>query len=417
MAKVIPDSFHGAGPRLEIVRLMLDARADPSGCWAQAGGGSSRGSSRGPTLYLCAIQYAAYSQSTDFVRLAIERGANVKGRGGAAALSVAAGLGNLASVKLLVEAGAPLNEVPGSADDLVRSYQPALGAAVSGYHDAVVTYLESQPGAREFPQPTEFSGALSAAASVIGEDGGLTAAEQGFMTGARRGDLATVNAALSSGIQVNRLGGPDALSALMRASGWGRGDVVTALLKAGAKPDLMTNGMTALHHAAARGHADVIRQLVAAKANPNARTSGTTNDTPLFAAVKANQPAAVRALIDAGADTNIADLMETPLERAIHDAHTPVVREILKGDRSRVNVRHPSAKESPLHGALWCRNRDYNVELIQTLLGAGADTSAVDHNRDTPLKALERKRAKEEQPYYQVCYDAQLVVLKAAGAR
>lgn len=411
MEKVLPESMNGAGPRLEIVRSMLDARADPSSCWMQPSG---RNRSRDGAS-ICVIHYAARSQSTAFVRLAIERGANVKGGGGAAALSAAAGQGNLEAVKLLVEAGAPLNEVSRSADDPGRSDEPALGAAVRGYHDPVVAYLESQPGAREFRLPSALSGAASAAAAVVGGQGGLTAAEQGFMSSARRGDVAAVKAALSSGVQVDRLG-DDALSALMRAAGWGRAAVVAALLEAGAKPDLMNSGKTALHHAAARGHPEVIRLLVAAKSNLNARPSA-SDDTPLLAAVKAGQPSAVRALIDGGADTSVADLFMTALEIAVDRADTAAVRELLKGARTPVNGRHPRATQSPLHGALWCKNSDYNVELIRTLLGAGADPSALDSNRDTPLAAVERKRAGEKLPYYQACYDAQVAVLKHARAR
>lgn len=231
------------------------------------------------------------------------------------------------------------------------------------------------------------------------------------MTAARRGDLAAVNAALSSGIIVDRLG-DDALSALMRAAGWGRAAVVSALLKAGAKPDLMNDGKTALHHAAARGHVDVIGLLLAASANPNARSTD-TDDTPLLAAIKAGQPGAVRAMIDAGADTSASELTMTPLEYAVWRANTAVVRELVKGGRTPVNARHASAKESPLHGALWCRNPDYNIELIQTLISAGANLAAVDQNGDTPLKAVERKRSMEKLPYFQGCYDAHVAFLKA----
>lgn len=412
MAKVV---FPDRVTELAIVRLMLDAGADPSSCWAEdRGGGSTRNSSSAPTPYVCAIQYAVRSGAPDFVNLVMEKGANVKGGGGAAALKDAALLGYLPFVKRLVGAGAPLNEVPRSATD-PGSAGTALGAAVRGHYDDVVDYLDSQQGAREFPEPSALSGAASAVTGVLGGQGGLTAAEQAFMTGARRGDLVAVNAALASGIGVDRFG-DDALSALMRAAGWGRTAVVAALLKAGAKPDLINDSQTALHHAAARGHVDVISLLVAARANVNAR-SNDTSDTPLLAAVKGGHPNAVRALIDAGADTSARELTMTPLEYAIWRADTAVVRELVKDDRTPVNARHASAKESPLHGALWCKNPDYNVELIETLISAGASLSAVDQNGDTPLKAVERKRSAEPQPYYQGCYDAQLIVLRAAAAR
>ena len=97
------------------------------------------------------------------------------------------------------------------------------------------------------------------------------------------------------------------------------------------------------------------------------------------------------------------------------------MRELLKDGRTPVNARHPQAASnaqaegSPLHGALWCRNPDYNLELIQTLLLAGADLAATDKNGDTPVKAAERKRAAEKLPYYQGCYDAQVAALRSAA--
>ena len=79
------------------------------------------------------------------------------------------------------------------------------------------------------------------------------------------------------------------------------------------------------------------------------------------------------------------------------------------------SLNNALAEGSPLHGALWCRNPDYNIELIQTLLAAGAALSATDKNGDTPIKAAERKRAAEKLPYYQACYDAQVAALRAAA--
>lgn len=163
MAKVVvPEKV----AELSIVRLMLDAGADPSSCWMEEPGRGSRRSSSAPSPNVCAIQYAVRSGAPDFVNLVMERGANVKGGGGAAALSDAAARGYLPFVKQLVEAGAPLNEVARSANDPGSSEVTALGVAVRGYYDEVVAYLDSQPGAREFPQPSVMSGAASAAASV-----------------------------------------------------------------------------------------------------------------------------------------------------------------------------------------------------------------------------------------------------------
>jgi ankyrin repeat protein len=281
----------------------------------------------------------------------------------------------------------------------------------------MIAYVRALPGAREFVAPRRLSWLASAVSRLgIGGQGGLTAAEQAFMSAAQTGNVEALNAAIAEGVQVDRLG-DDGKSALIRASGAGHVAAVELLLKAGADPSLMNGGVTALHVAATDGHLEVIRVLVQAKANVNRRSSD-TSDTPLMAAVKAEKPEVVRALIDAGADTTVSDSGFTALQYAVSRANTAVVREMVKDGRTPVNARHPTshlAEGSPLHGALWCKNPDYNIELIQTLLAAGADLAATDKNGDTPIKAAERKRAAEKLPYYQTCYDAQVAALRSAA--
>jgi ankyrin repeat protein len=413
MDAVVPEQLTDDRRAFEIVQLMLEHGADVNSCWLQASSQTRNNRRPSDSGYLCVIEYAARRQSPEMVRLALTRGANVKGAAGASALLEAALVGHLETVKMLVEAGAPVNETP-AANGSKGTSLPALGGAVAEMHDDAIAYLEAQPGAREFATPSVMAGAASAVSNAVGQ-GGLTAREQTFMTAARHGDVAAVKSALSSGVQVDRID-DFGLTALMRAAAWGQTAAVDALLQAGATPSFMNGGKTALHLAAARGHVDVIRALVRAKADVNARFSA-TDETPLFAAVKAEQPESTRALIDLGADTTAGDGSMTALEYAIWRANVPLVHALLKGGRTAVNAHHPSKKESPLHGALWCKNRDYNIELIQTLVASGADLGAIDQNGDTPLKAVERKRAKETLPYYQTCYDAQLAALQAAGAR
>lgn len=415
LERVQPDHLTKDRRGLAMVRVMLDRGADPNSCWVSRSGrstqtGTIRRTSSSPTP-MCVLEHAAHSQSPSLMQLLMERGANVKGGAGASALAAAAGAGALGVVKQLVEAGAPLNDVPPSSSDLGNDI-PALGAAVNGLHDEVVAYLEEQPGAREFTAPGVLSGAASAASRVVSGHGGLTASEQAFMTAARRGDVAGLKAALSGGVLADRLD-DYGQTALMRAAAWGRTEAVVALIQSGADVNLMNDAKTALHFAAARGHVGPIQALARAKADVNARY-GPAEDSPLFAAVKGGHPAATRALLDLGADSSVADISLTVLEYAIWQANTPVVAELLRDGRTPVNMRHPSAQGSPLHGALWCKTQDHNISLIRTLIAAGADLTAVDQNGDTPLKAVERKRAAEKLPYYQGCYGAQLALLKGA---
>ena len=78
----------------------------------------------------------------------------------------------------------------------------------------------------------------------------------------------------------------------------------------------------------------------------------------------------------------------------LHD--TASVRELLKRGWTLVNARHPQAKESRLHGAIRCGNPDNGLEMMKTLIAAGADLSAKDNDGLTPLQMVEKKRAGEE---------------------
>jgi ankyrin repeat protein len=383
---------------IEIVRLMLDRGADPNGCWYL---GSSKTVGISKSRNMCVIEYAVRSQSDGLFKLVLARSAGGDTSLKAPALAAAARDGRIDMVRALAEAGAPLTT--------------ALGEAVSAFRFEVVSYLDGKPGAREFKPPREESFAETTFAKAVDGhvQGGLTSSEQAFMTAARRGETALAMAELERGVRVDRLD-DYGLSALMRAAAWGHDETVRALLKAGADANLMNGGRTALHLAAQFGRIPVIRTLVGGKARLDPRFSA-RDPTPLFAAVKAGRSDSVRVLLDLGAESASGDSSLTPLEYAIWLGDTAVVRELVKAGRTPVNVRHPNATESPLHAAIRCRNPDYNVELIQTLIVAGADLKALDKNGNTPLQMLEKKRAGEKLPSYLPCYDAQLAALKEAG--
>ncbi len=119
----------------------------------------------------------------------------------------------------------------------------------------------------------------------------------------RAGDMATLRALLSEGVDVNTAQG-DGMTALHWAAY--KEDVETAeiLLYAGANVRAATriNAMTPLILAAQTGSASMIETLVENGADPNVTI--TTGTTPLMLAAAAGSAPAITALLDAGADVD-----------------------------------------------------------------------------------------------------------------
>ncbi|MBL0891122.1 MAG: ankyrin repeat domain-containing protein [Gemmatimonadaceae bacterium] len=131
---------------------------------------------------------------------------------------------------------------------------------------------------------------------------------------AERGDAAMVQALLKAGAATTGKtlnGGYTPLHVAARA---GHGAAVKALLAGGADAKALTaTGATALHLAAQAGDAVAVTALAGAKADVNALETA-WGQTPLMFAAAANRPAAVTALLKAGANpkvkTNTQDLTE-----------------------------------------------------------------------------------------------------------
>jgi ankyrin repeat protein len=116
-----------------------------------------------------------------------------------------------------------------------------------------------------------------------------------------RDDLETADLLIGAGAKVaatNREG----VTPLSMAALYGNTAMITRLLKAGADPKQRgPNGETTLMLAARNGDAEAIRVLIAAGAEPNARET-LRGTTALMWAAEQKHPAAVKALLDGGAD-------------------------------------------------------------------------------------------------------------------
>lgn len=144
-------------------------------------------------------------------------------------------------------------------------------------------------------------------------------------------------------------------SPLYMAAEMGRLQEARLLLEAGAKPDWAHRqlGRPPLFAAVAKGHEQMVQLLLRHGASPDA--TGVNPEPPLVAAVVNMSPVCVWLLLGSGAD---------------------------------VNARHYAQKRTALH---CCAERasadiqEQSMTIAEMLLNAGADVSAEDESRMTPL--------------------------------
>ena len=160
--------------------------------------------------------------------------------------------------------------------------------------------------------------------------------------------------------------------------------VIEALLKAGADPNARDEyKSTPLHRAAWNKNPAVIEALLKAGANPMARNEWKT--TPLHLARNLGKPTVIKALIDAGADAR-AVLKWTPLHEAAALNEDPAAIEaLLKAGADSAALDED--KWTPLHLAA---GSNENSVVIEALLKAGADPMARNEREMTPLHLAAR---------------------------
>lgn len=174
--------------------------------------------------------------------------------------------------------------------------------------------------------------ALAVAAALL-LTGAASAPDDPLQEAARRGDAEEVAHLLAGGADVDAARG-DGLTALHQAAERGHADIVDLLLAAGAtvEPHTRIGRYTPLHLASRGGHARIVARLLEAGSDPNAVTTN-SGVTPLHLAAQAiGGEAAVAALLDAGAlvDAREAAAGQTPLMFAAAAGRTAAVRVLLE---------------------------------------------------------------------------------------
>ena len=204
---------------------------------------------------------------------------------------------------------------------------------------------------------------------------------QTFLDAATAGDVSKVRAMLHEDPSLARAKDENGVSVIMKATYYGKKDVVATLLESGVELDIF--------EAAATGRTARLRDLIAD--DPSlANIYSPDGFTPLGFAVFFSQPEIVKALLDAGADVNLPSresMKVTPLASAAAAKQTEIAR-VLIANGANVNAR-AAGGHVPLHEA----SANDNLDLVKLLIDSGADVNAKTDDGKTPLDlAIEYKR-------------------------
>jgi ankyrin repeat protein len=323
-----PLSVAAAAGIVENLKVILDARqADDNGSVSMALiRAAIYGHRDGAELLLStkhadswAIQLAAMRavrrSDSKLLSLMIDHGAAMDPEKGPSLLAGATAMGDVESMRMLLARGAKIANNTSAGSAL---------AAARDRRDLFELLLDSARQNGKLQDPV-FKGRVVDVALVFAS---------------RRGYLDICKTLLAEGADVAFVL-PPGVTALTAACGNNHLDVAKLLVEHGAKADLEVMGQTALMEASRAGSAEIIKFLVASGADPRA---GLRNGTsPLATAIDAGKGAAIRALVESGAELTSTDPSRDWLDRAIM-AHQPEsVRVLLE---LHVPLRLPAPNEN-----------------------------------------------------------------------
>ncbi|KAL3419921.1 ankyrin repeat protein [Phlyctema vagabunda] len=279
------------------------------------------------------LSFAVKRQDIGFVRLLLKNGVSPNNgilkedSGRPAAIRVAAGVGNLEMLQILIGAEAEIDVYSHYFSEHCRPYRTvtALQAAAGCSHLDIVRYLLQAGADLNMPaHPDHGRTALQGAVEsrslemirfLLDEGADVNAPAAKFMgvtalqAAVRRNDRQMIHLLLDAGAHANDLPSDTyGLSSLQIAAAHGLDDVVEILLNRGADvngPCARKGGQTALMAAASVGHVGTVRLLLKAKADVNAVVSNSwCSKTALVAAAGGGYLRIAQDLINHGADVN-----------------------------------------------------------------------------------------------------------------
>jgi ankyrin repeat protein len=166
-------------------------------------------------------------------------------------------------------------------------------------------------------------GDVATVQALLGQGADVNAAQGDGMTAlhwaALNGDLATTNLLLKAKAKTEAVTRMGSYTPLHLASSRGQAAVVARLLEAGSHVAAVTDtGVQAIHLAAQAGNADAVQSLLDRGADVNARDA-TYGRTPLIFATSENRLGAMKLLIAKGADVRLTTKVIDYLARAAAD--------------------------------------------------------------------------------------------------
>jgi uncharacterized protein len=330
--------------RAEIALTMIRAGATVNGASDPRGG--------------TPLMAAAGKGRTELVRVLLDAGAEVDeaNRAGQTALALAREAGHDEVVALLIEGGADPDPAENRAEALIEAVE-------RGAVEQLARLLET--GARPDDRDTNDRTALVVAATRCSPDALVVLLEHGADPDRSASDHGT---ALVAAIDSRECADRETRLA-----------AVQALVDHGADLDAGgADGATALHHAALRGEVDVawlLEALLAHGADLEARAGD--GRTALHLSASRGDATSVRILVERGADVDtVADGYGTALCVAVRSARTTVPRLLVAAGADPDAVA--ATGMTPL---MWARA----PEMTRLLLDAGADMDLGDRNGTTAL--------------------------------
>jgi ankyrin repeat protein len=261
-------------------------------------------------------------------------------------------------------------------------------------------------------------------AAGVGIESGAIPLDEQFLSAVKAGDFAGAERLLEAGADPDLTGSDNAYLPLYHAAFNNDNAMVELLLAYGADVNQGDrSGYAALETAALYDYVDIINTLLAHGADPNRRNQLWSADTPFLSAVEWGEYETVQALLDGGADVNLADSSGmTPLIKlirlsggdvpritallldagadpnhqddvgwtALHYARTADVLQQLIKRGANLNLQDNQG-QTPLHIAVILENADTAALLLES--GAAADIQ--DHNGRTPLDLAAPGRIEE----------------------